>query len=353
MRQDLRSQRMLLLQRCLIVAIAYGLLGKLSLMLAEAADMQTPMWLPFGVVLAAWLRWGPSCLIGVLFGAAGLLADPGHPQELVSALLAGDLVGGVLAVWSLRRFGFIPLLERRGDIGLLILSTGLAAMVGAGVSCLARVLGSDMAGPFLLRWLVLGAAGRWIGLLLTALPLLALQRDALRLAFSPARRRASALLLLTLLGITLAGYASPASMRFVPLALTVVPVALLAALVVHAGVGMASAAAAALALGAAWASAAGRGVFVTGIQAPGMGSSWVYAATLVGLVLLVHLLTKDNLSVERRWLLALGGAGLGVGEWRLGRDDGRTSEHWKRLSGDTSGLLSTWLARRPGQPRAA
>jgi diguanylate cyclase (GGDEF)-like protein/PAS domain S-box-containing protein len=344
MRQQIRAQRLLQLQRCLIVAIAYGLLGKLSLMLAGTADMQTPMWLPFGVVLAAWLRWGPSCLIGVMFGAAGLLADPGHAQKLVSALLAGDLVGGGLAVWSLRRVGFIPLLERRGDIGLLLVSTGLAAIVGAGVSCLAWLLASGMAGASWPRWLVLGAAGRWIGLLLTALPLLALQRDALRLALSPARRRASAMLLLALLGSALAVFATPAGTSFVPLALTGVPAAVLAALVVHAGVGMASAAAAALALGAAWASAAGRGAFVTATHVPGMGSSWVFAAVLVGVVLLVHLLTKDSLSVERRWLLALGGAGLGVGEWRLGRDDGRTSEHWKRLSGDTSGLLSTWLA---------
>ena len=60
---------------------------------------------------------------------------------------------------------------------------------------------------------------------------------------------------------------------------------------------------------------------------------------------MVQLLARDSFNGERRWLMALGGAGLGVGEWQLGRDDGRTSEEWKRLSSDPSGTLSGWLAR--------
>jgi diguanylate cyclase (GGDEF)-like protein/PAS domain S-box-containing protein len=346
LRLAMHSQRMLQLQlqRCLIVAIAYGLLGKLCLLSAEAVAPQAPLWLPFGVVLAAWLRWGPSCPFGVLLGAAGLLADPGHPPTLILALLAGDLFGGGLALLGLKRAGFKPSLERRSDVGLLLLSAGVGAIVGAGVCGLAWALANGMSASAWPQGLTAGATGRWIGLLLAALPLLSIQRDALRLAFSPARRRASMLLLLALLGGALAAFAPVADAGSLPLLWASVPAALLAALVVHAGVGVASAAAAVLALGAAAASALGRGAFAVGMQVQGIASWWVYAAVWVGVVLLVHLLTRDNLNVERRWLQALGGAGLGVAEWRLGRDDGRTSEHWKRLSGDASGLLSAWLA---------
>ena len=92
---------------------------------------------------------------------------------------------------------------------------------------------------------------------------------------------------------------------------------------VRAGIGLASAAGAVLALGAAWAAAAGLGPLA---PTPPAGSLAAHLGLcgFAGLVtvLLVHALTRDSLSVEKRWLLALGGAGLGVGEWQLGRDAG-------------------------------
>ena len=57
----------------------------------------------------------------------------------------------------------------------------------------------------------------------------------------------------------------------------------------------------------------------------------------------MHLLTKHTLSAEQRWQLALGGAGLGVAEWKLQDDSGRTSPQWKRLTGSGSTALHDWL----------
>jgi diguanylate cyclase (GGDEF)-like protein/PAS domain S-box-containing protein len=128
------------------------------------------------------------------------------------------------------------------------------------------------------------------------------------------------------------------------LALAGVPVALVAALVVHSGVGLAAAGAATLALVMSWAGSLGLGPFAP-VHGAALAPSWAYAAALVGSLLLVHVLARDGLSVEKRWLVALGGAGLGVGEWTLGRDEGRTSQQWKQLSGDASGSLSSWLDR--------
>jgi PAS domain-containing protein len=71
------------------------------------------------------------------------------------------------------------------------------------------------------------------------------------------------------------------------------------------------------------------------------------------IAMMAHGLSLEVVNVEKRWLLALGGAGLGVGEWRMGNDVGRTSAQWKLLMGDVSVSLSGWLARLHDDDRAA
>ena len=73
---------------------------------------------------------------------------------------------------------------------------------------------------------------------------------------------------------------------------------------------------------------------------------------MIFVLLTVHALGKDSLSVEKRWLQALGGAGLGVGEWLAGRDEGRASPEWQQLSGASTASLSAWLARVHDDDRA-
>ena len=332
-------------QRALIVALAYGLVGKACLLLSDASTVWSPLWLPLGVLLAVWLRWGVASLPGMLLGALVLIADPGNPHRLLLALIGGDLVGALFGVWGLRRAGVNPRLERRGDVGLLLAIGLVAALLSAGVSMALLALTRQQVTDALPQWLALSVLGRWIGLLLAGVPLLALHREALQRAFAPSRRSLTWLLLGTVLASAAAAFGMPAERSVLPLALACLPAALLSALLVHAGLGLASTAAAALALGAAWASSLGLGPFAA-LQPPySLAPTWAYAAALAGTLLMVHVLTKDSLSVEKRWLQALGGAGLGVGEWVLGRDEGRTSPQWQQLSGDTTTLLSAWLAR--------
>jgi diguanylate cyclase (GGDEF)-like protein/PAS domain S-box-containing protein len=340
-------------QRVLIVAMAYGLLGKACLLLSGPATQWTPLWLPLGVLMALWLRWGPASFPGLLLGGLALLADPSSPQPLLLALIAGDLCGALLGTWGLRRAALNPRLERRGDVGMLLAVSLGAATAGAVTSVVILAWAGALQGGAWPRWLMLGILGRWIGALLTAVPLLALHREALRLAFQPARRPFTLLLLGALLGGALAAFGLPADRTLLPLALACLPAALVSALVMHGGVGLAGAAAAALSLGAGWAGSLGLGPFAPAPPLHSIAPTWAYASALVGSVLLVHMLTRDSLSVEKRWLLALGGAGLGVGEWTLGRDEGRTSPQWKQLSGEDSASLSSWLSRvhdddRPG-----
>ncbi len=337
-------------QRTLIVALVYGLAGKACLMLSGPSTQWVPLWLPLGVLLAFGVRWGIVCVPGMLLGAAALVVDPASPQPLVLALIAGDAVAALLGAWGLRQAGLSMRLERRGDVTLLLGGTMLAAAAGAAVSVLLLTGLSPVQG--LAHWLLLGALGRWIGALLAAVPLLALHREALRLAFSPAHRTLSLLLCCTLLASAFAAFGLPASSGMLQLALACVPAALLSALLVHAGIGLASGAAALLSLAAAWAVSRGLGPFGSLAAEASLAHVWAYSAALVGSLLLVHMLARDRFGVEKHLLLALGAAGLGVGEWSLGRDEGRVSAEWRQLTGDASTSLSAWLARVHDDDRA-
>ena len=338
-------------QRALLVALTYGLVGKACLLLPASSEGAV-LWLPLGVLLAAWLRWGAAGLLGALLGALALVADPSSPHPLLPSLIAGDVAGALFGVWRLRRAGLNRRLERRSDVGLL-LAVGLAAAVlGAGVSMAGLWLVGHGVRESLSHWLLLSALGRWIGALLAGVPLLAMDREALHAAFAPARRSMTWLLLATLLASAVVAFCVPAEGPLLPLALACLPAALLSALLVQAGLGLASVAAAALSLGAGWASALGLGPFAA-LQSPDvLAPIWAYAAILVGVLLTVHALGKDSLSVEKRWLQALGGAGLGVGEWLAGRDEGRASPEWQQLSGASTASLSAWLARVHDDDRA-
>ena len=339
------------LQRLLLVALAYGLLAKICLTLAAPWAGAVPLWLPLGVSLAATYRWGAGCLCGVLLGAAALMFDPGVPRQLLMSQLAGDLVGTAAGFWGLRRLDLSSRLERRGDVALLLGMALVAALLAAGASTLVLVLTAGLPRPAVPGVLLADAIGRWIGLLLAALPLLTLDRDALRQAVTPARRTATLALLAATLAPAMLGFAMPAEQRTMSLLLAGLPGMLLAALLVHAGVGVASALAALVALGATWCAAFGLGPLAT--TPPSPLPAWVHAGSLITGVLLVHVLTRDRLSIERRWLLALGGAGLGVAEWRAGRDEGRVSPQWKALCSSDSSSLSTWLAHVHDDDRPA
>ncbi|MCU0920395.1 MAG: EAL domain-containing protein [Burkholderiaceae bacterium] len=352
-RADSASHWALQAQRALIVALAYGLLGKACLVLSGPSTQWAPLWLPLGVLMALWMRWGGASVAGVLVAASALLVDPNVSRPLLLALIAGDLCGALLGAWGLHRVAINPRLDRRGDVGLLLTVSLLAAAVGAAVGVAVLSIAGSIDPSSSLRWLLLGVLARWIGALLGAVPLMALHREAWRQAFAPARR-VSTVLMLGMAAVSAAlAFGMDAGRSVLPLALACLPAALLSGLVVHAGVGLASAVAAALSLGVAYAASLALGPLSPAWAPSSLAPTWAYAAVLVGSLLLVHVLTRDSLSVEKRWLLALGGAGLGVGEWTLGRDEGRASQQWKLLSGDDSASLSSWLSRvhdddRPG-----
>ena len=342
----------LLWQRVAMVALAYAASAKLCLSLAAPAQDSLMLWLPLGVFIALRLRWTNASVPGVLLGAAALLADPSISWPGLLPLVGGDLGAGCLATWGLRRAGVDTLLERRGDVGLLLALALGAALVAAlfGAALTAAVAKPP---PELPRWLLQRTLGHWVGLLLAGVPLLTLRRDALLRAWAAPRRAWTLLLLITLLCSTLAVVGFSAALGTLPWLLACIPMVLLAALLVHTGLGLAAAMTATLAVSVVGASGHGVGLFANLPAPQAMASAWIYASMLIGNLLLLHALTRDSLGVEKRWLLALDGAGLGAGEWQLGRDEGRTSPRWRQLSGADSASWAAWLSRVDDADRTA
>ena len=342
----------LLAKRVLLVALAYAAAGKLCLSLGSSNPQSLLWWLPLGVFMAAQVRWAGAALPGVLLGAAALLADPASPRPWLLALVAGDLCGGAAAAWSMRRAGMNPLLDRRGDVGLL-LGLGLAAAALAAVISALLFASFARSGFELPGSLLVGTLSHWAGLLLAGVPLLTLRRERLLPAIAPARRSGTVLLATLVLGSALGLAAVPSSAGALTWVMSCLPVVLLTALLVHAGLGPASAMTVLVAVTIVAADGLGLGPFATMTTAQASVSAWIYASMLIGSVLLLHTLTRDSLGVEQRWLLALDAAGLGAGEWTLGRDEGRTSPQWRRLSGNDSASWTAWLSRLDGDDRAA
>jgi diguanylate cyclase (GGDEF)-like protein/PAS domain S-box-containing protein len=322
------------LQRYLIVAFAYGLVTW-----ACAAGPTTPMlpWLPAGVAFVALLRWGSWCWPGIVLGGAVLALGPNAARSI--AFAGGDLVGAVTAVWLLRRAGIAPALDRRADVGLLVLGLMVALAVGsAGTLALQAAIGAwssaSNAGPAA----SIAIRTRGLGLLLGVLAGAALGAEGWRRAFAPAVRKLNAGLLGALGGATLLLALLPVAAGAAP-AFAVLASALLAALVVTARLAVAGPVTVVAALIPAWAGALGVGALATPAGAE------LYMLGLGLVALLVHAATLDVVGIERRWLAALGGAGLGVAEWHVGRDKGRTSARWRELCGDHDSSLAGWLAR--------
>jgi len=128
--------------------------------------------------------------------------------------------------------------------------------------------------PELPRWLLQRTLGHWVGLLLAGVPLLTLRRDALLRAWAAPRRAWTLLLLITLLCSTLAVVGFSAALGTLPWLLACIPMVLLAALLVHTGLGLAAAMTATLAVSVVGASGHGVGLFATLPAPQAMASAW-------------------------------------------------------------------------------
>ena len=172
-----------LILRALAVAAGYYLAARLGLLIPYVGTHISLVWLPTGIAVAAFRRWGPGMAPAVWLAAVAANASIGGPLWIAVFVGAGNTVGTLLAARLLRRWGFDDRLLHRRDI-LVFLA---AILLGMAVTSLNGVLWLVVAGaPEATR--VLPAWAGWfvgdaVGALLAGVPLIAWRRERVAEAF--------------------------------------------------------------------------------------------------------------------------------------------------------------------------
>ncbi len=321
-----------------------------------AVALPLPPWgalaLAGGAGLAASLRWGPLGTLGAAAGVLLALLTMALPPATALVAAVAQTAGLLAAGRVLRAVAIDSRLERSRDIVWLV-----AAVCGVAAPVAALVAGSG------LRWTMPAPSAGWwqalfggwamlsIGMLLVALPLLALDRRVMH-ALQPNARLATTLLLMAAPLAAAALLASDAMARsgFGPLLLYATPV-LLVALAVRAGAALAGTLLLLVAIIVCTAAAPGS-------LWPGSGAAlyigvggWV-ASTLL-LLLLVHAGAVEDQWRTQRWEWALDGSRLGVADWHLQRNEGFASAAWSALTGHDGSRWTParWLQQVHGDDR--
>ncbi len=110
-----------------LLYIAAGALGQAL----PSVEFSLSLWIPSGIAVAALLRWGNTCLPGVLLGATllGLFNDLPWGPAFLEAL--GSVLGAWLTVFLLGKFGFSATFLHRRDVSLLLLAAGVGMLLSS------------------------------------------------------------------------------------------------------------------------------------------------------------------------------------------------------------------------------
>src|SRR5690606_4785148 len=111
----------------LVLTLRYLAAGSLGPAL-PSVEFSLSFWLPSGIAVVALLRWGNTCLPGVLIGATalGLFNDLSGEAAFMEAL--GSALGAWLTVFLLRKSDFSASFEHRRDVTLLLLATAVGML---------------------------------------------------------------------------------------------------------------------------------------------------------------------------------------------------------------------------------
>ena len=314
-----------------------GLVGGLSQGLAPWAALG----LCAGVGLAASLRWGRWMWLGAAMGLLLALFSLGGSAALAAFSAVVLVLGCAVARTVLRRAGFDTRLDRAWDVGALAAGVTVAGALPAALLMAVWVTATGARAP--LAAVSVGWAVLTLGMLLTAMPVLALERRALQAIqpdapwLEPSLGAAAAAVMLWALWMAAGSQAAWAA------AAAYLPHVLVVALALRRRLALASSVlllAALLTAGLAdhglmlW----GSGGAVTAPLAAWLGSALV-------LLLAVHAGIVDSWGRTQRWEWALDGSNLGVADWSLIDQRGFASTAWRTLTGhpETSWTAAAWL----------
>jgi PAS domain S-box-containing protein len=215
-----------------LLGAAYFGLAKLGLTMAFLAEQVTAVWPPTGLALAVLLGFGYRLWPGIALGAFLANATANEPLATAAGIALGNTLEALLGAWLLRSLvGFDTALERVKDVlGLVVLAAGVSTLVSATIGATSLCLGGVR--PWTAYPAIWGVwwLGDALGNLVVA-PLLLTWAGWLRFPWRPGRVAEAGALLLGLVAACLLVFAGPTAVfSFHPLAYTVFPFVIWAAL---------------------------------------------------------------------------------------------------------------------------
>jgi diguanylate cyclase (GGDEF)-like protein/PAS domain S-box-containing protein len=291
-----------LLARALAVFAGYYLAARLGLLIPYVGTHISLVWLPTGIAVAGYRRWGAAMAPAVFLAGMAANASIGGPLWVAAGVGAGSAAGTWLAAALLGRWGFDDRMLRRQDMGLLLLAVGIGMLVTSANGVAWLRLGdtpdtADLAMAWL-SWFFGDAAGA----LLAAIPLIALTGDGARRTFLGRAGLVNSGLLAVVLGCGLllfSGALGPNSPLLFPL--LALPFFLSAVLGLRGGVLASSTGVLLLSTAAAYGTAAGQGPFAHHDPHAGVLALWSYITAQACTSLLICGLGTELQSSRRQF----------------------------------------------------
>ena len=274
--------------RLVAVMAAYYFTARLGLLIPYVGTHVSLVWLPTGVAVAAFRRWGPAMAPAVYAAAVAANASIGGPLWIAALVGLGNTAGTGLAAWLLRRWNVDDRLLRRRDVAAFFAAVvaGMAVTSLNGVAWL-RVAGApDVAQPVQawLSWLV----GDIVGALLAGVPLVAWSRHDAAQAFGGRTGAGNLVLQAVVLACGLVVFSpwldKDSALVFPLLAL---PFFVLSMLAMRGGILASSTGVLLLSMAAAWGTARGHGPFAAHEPRAGSLALWSYISAQGGASLLI------------------------------------------------------------------
>lgn len=287
--------------RALLVGAAYYLAARLGLLIPYVGSHVSLFWLPTGIAMAAYWRWGAAISPIVVLAAFTVNFQIGGPAWMAFGIAVGNALGPLLGAALLRRWSFDDALARRRDLGAFLFAdmAGMLVTASNGTAWL-WAAGLLPAAAWPTAWMTWWT-GDAVGALLCGIPLIALTPAAAREAFAGLRGALNAGLLTLVLVCGLVGFsawtAPPAALMFPLLSL---PLFVIAVLALRAGILAASLAVLIQSATAAWGTANGIGPFASHDAHAGLLALWSYITAQACTSVLICGLAAKLLATRRQ-----------------------------------------------------
>ena len=263
--------------RFLAVAAGYYLAARLGLLIPYLGTHVSLVWLPTGIAVAAFRRWGAGMAPAVFIAAVAANASIGGPLWIALLVGVGNAAGTGAAAWLLGRWGFDDRLLRRRDLSIFV----GAIMIGMGITSIngvawLRLAGAPDAAQFGQAWL-----GWWVGdtvgALLAGVPLIAWSRQDVSAGFLGRAGAVNVGLLAIVLACGVVAFSAwPGKDSALVFPLLALPFFVLALLAMRGGVVASATGVLALSMAAAYGTAHGLGPFALHDPRAGSLALWSY-----------------------------------------------------------------------------